>query len=118
MGWGVADCYAFSCFHDNVGLRNLPAIRHIESTDAVVDAIKLLSDRSRFEILKYISHKEAYGNEIAEHLNLTTATVSHHMGLLIAADLVKLEPRNSKMYYSLNKDTLRQYLEFYEEKLL
>ena len=90
----------------------------LKSTDAVVDAIKLLSDRSRFEILKYISHKEAYGNEIAEHLNLTTATVSHHMGLLIAADLVKLEPRNSKMYYSLNKDTLRQYLEFYEEKLL
>ena len=33
---GVAECYAFSCFHDNVGLRNLPAIRHIESADAVV----------------------------------------------------------------------------------
>ena len=33
---GVAECYAFSCFHDNVGLRNLPAIRHIKSADAVV----------------------------------------------------------------------------------
>ena len=33
---GVAECYAFSCFHDNVGLRDLPAIRHIESADAVV----------------------------------------------------------------------------------
>ena len=37
MGWGVADCYAFSCFHDNVGLRNLPAIRHFKSADAVVE---------------------------------------------------------------------------------
>ena len=33
---GVAECYAFSCFHDNVGLRDLPAIRHFKSADAVV----------------------------------------------------------------------------------
>ena len=33
---GVAVCYAFPCFHDNVGLRDLPAIRHIKGTDAVV----------------------------------------------------------------------------------
>ena len=33
---GVAECYAFSCFHNNVGLRDLPAIRHIESADAVI----------------------------------------------------------------------------------
>ena len=32
---GVAECYAFSCFHDNVGLRDFPAIRHIKGTDAV-----------------------------------------------------------------------------------
>ena len=34
--WGVAECYAFSRFHDNVGLRDLPAIRHLKGTDAVV----------------------------------------------------------------------------------
>ena len=33
---GVAESYAFSRFHDNVGLRDLPAIRHIESANAVV----------------------------------------------------------------------------------
>ena len=33
---GAAECYAFSCFHDNIGLRDLPAIRHIESADAVI----------------------------------------------------------------------------------
>ena len=39
---GVAECYAFSCFHDNVGLRDLPAIRHIKGTDAVVVNIDAL----------------------------------------------------------------------------
>ena len=33
---GVAECYAFSHFHDHVGLRDLPAIRHIKGTDAVM----------------------------------------------------------------------------------
>ena len=36
LAWDVVDDYAFSCFHNNVGLRDLPAIRHIESADAVV----------------------------------------------------------------------------------
>ena len=39
---GVAECYAFSCFHDNVGLRNLPTIRHIKGTDAVIVNIDAL----------------------------------------------------------------------------
>ena len=32
----VADRYTFSRFHDNVGLGDLPAVRHIKGTDAVV----------------------------------------------------------------------------------
>ena len=39
---GVAECYAFSRFHDNVGLRDLPAIRHSKGTDAVVVNIDAL----------------------------------------------------------------------------
>ena len=39
---GVAECYAFSCFHDNVGLRDIPAIRHIKGTDAVIVNIDAL----------------------------------------------------------------------------
>ena len=33
---GVADCYAFSRFHDDVGLRDLLVVWHIKSTNAVV----------------------------------------------------------------------------------
>ena len=39
---GVAECYAFSSFHDNVSLRDLPAIRHIKGTDAVIVNIDAL----------------------------------------------------------------------------
>ena len=88
------------------------------STERAINALKLLSDKSRFEIMRYIHSHNAYGNEIAEHLGLTTATVSHHMSALLEANLICLEQKNGKIYYHINKDTLSQYINFYEEKLL
>ncbi len=88
------------------------------STERAINAMKLLSDKSRFEIMRYIHSHNAYGNEIAEHLGLTTATVSHHMSTLLEANLISLEQKNGKIYYHINKDTLGQYINFYEEKLL
>lgn len=86
-----------------------------------MDALKLLSDKSRFAILKYISEKEeneAYGSEIAKHLGLTTATVSHHMSTLHEAGLVAVQKRKTKLFYSVNKETLKKYLEYCEQQLL
>lgn len=88
------------------------------STERAINALKLLSDKSRFEIMRYIHSHNAYGNEIAEHLGLTTATVSHHMSALLEANLISLEQKNGKIYYHINKDTLSQYINLYEEKLL
>lgn len=88
------------------------------STERAINALKLLSDKSRFEIMRYIHAHNAYGNEIAEHLGLTTATVSHHMSALLEANLISLEQKNGKIYYHINKDTLSQYINFYEERLL
>lgn len=53
---GVAECYAFSCFHDNIGLRDLPAIRHIKGTNAVVMNIDTLvgNDVLLFSVVKLI----------------------------------------------------------------
>ncbi len=48
---GVAECYAFSRFHDNVGLRDLPAIRHIKGTDAViVNALRAEYEKTPFAL--------------------------------------------------------------------
>lgn len=74
-------------------------------------ALKLLSDKSKFEILKLIKDKPAYGYEIANALNLSTSTISYHMNALITSKLIKLEKDANKIYYSLNEDTVNQILE-------
>ena len=79
--------------------------------DKLNTALKLLSDKSKFEILKLIKDKPAYGYEIANALNLSTSTISYHMNALITSKLIKIEKDANKIYYSLNEETVNQILE-------
>lgn len=87
------------------------------SVDYVTQVLKLISDKSKFEILTYIRDREAYGSELAKHLNLTTATVSHHMNALLSAGLVEIKRMDTRIYYLANKKALREVLD-YSKKLL
>lgn len=78
----------------------------------VTQVLKLLGDRSKFEILSYIRDREAYGSELAKRLNLTTATVSHHMNALLAAGLVEIRRVDNRIYYLTNKKALREVLDY------
>ena len=66
--------------------------------------LKLLSDPSKYEILKLIKNKGLYGAQLAEQMNLTTATISHHVSTLSNASLLTFEKDASRIYYHLNKD--------------
>lgn len=84
----------------------------------VTQVLKLLGDKSKFEILSYIRDREAYGSELAKHLNLTTATVSHHMNALLAAGLVELKRVDNRIYYLSNKKALEEVLDYCKKILL
>lgn len=77
----------------------------------VTQVLKLLGDESKFKILSYIRDKEAYGSELANHLNLTTATVSHHMNALMSAGLVEIKRIDTRIYYTTNKTVLKDILD-------
>ncbi len=86
------------------------ADKKAEPAMQVLPVLKLLSDRSKFEILSYISDKSAYGSELAKQMNLTTATISHHMSSMIAEGLVSIEKKENRIYYCLNKETMERVL--------
>ncbi len=89
---------------------NLSKVMQKVSSEDLYNALKLLSDKSKFEILRFIKDKPAYGFELANELNLSTSTISYHMNSLISANMVKLEKDMNKIYYSMNKDTLSSFL--------
>ncbi len=80
--------------------------------DFNISIFKNLSDKTRFQILNLLKHRELYGQEIAEKIGITMATVSYHMSYLLASNLVKLEKVGQKGYYTLNKDTLDSSIDF------
>jgi DNA-binding transcriptional ArsR family regulator len=77
-----------------------------------VNIFKSLSDNTRFEILRLISQKEMYGQEIAEKVGITMASITYHMNFLIGTNIVKVQPVGRKIYYSINKDTLKKSIGF------
>lgn len=73
--------------------------------------LKLVGDKSKFDILLFIKERPAYGTEIARQLGLTTATVSHHMNQLQSYGLVDFEIREKRVYYKTRKKEVQNIFE-------
>ncbi|MGG7165170.1 ArsR/SmtB family transcription factor [Clostridium ihumii] len=78
--------------------------------------LKILGDKSKFNIVRLLNNEQLYGSEIAQRLNLTTATVSHHMSQLLIYELVTLNKDDVKVYYKLNRDKFSELINFLIEE--
>ncbi|MBQ8821708.1 MAG: winged helix-turn-helix transcriptional regulator [Lachnospiraceae bacterium] len=88
-----------------------------EKQEYNLKVLKMLSDSSKFEILSYIKDKSAYGSQLAKHLGLTTATISHHMSALLSVGLVTMETKESKVYYKGNAKAIAEVLDYCKQVL-
>lgn len=84
-------------------VRRMRKEKDVIDVESMCSTLKLLSDRSKFDILRFISDKKAYGAQIANELHLTTPTISYHMQSLLNAKLVSVQKANNRLYYELNK---------------
>lgn len=93
-----------------VGMNVLPLKdleKQFENIGAAADALKTLGDKTKLDILRALRGQPMYGQELAALLNLSTATISYHMSLLLKHDFVLVERDNSRIYYQLNPQGLR-----------
>ncbi|WP_352420836.1 winged helix-turn-helix domain-containing protein [Proteiniborus sp.] len=73
---------------------------------------KALSDEKRLEIIKITSKRPWYNKELADYFNLTTATLSYHLNLLLDLGILNFEPSfNNRYYYTTNKEHLKKLFE-------
>ena len=80
--------------------------------------MKAFGDKSKFEILYSLKESPKYNLEIAEELQLTPATASHHMSLLLSNHMVTVEKKDGRVYYQLNQETLREIMKCFREIFL
>jgi DNA-binding transcriptional ArsR family regulator len=83
-----------------------------EQVEVNLNILKNIADKTRFQILMLLKDKEMYGQEIADKIGITMATVSYHMSYLLISNMVLIDKVGHKGYYKLNKETLRRNVEF------
>lgn len=72
-----------------------------------VSLLKVIADETRLRILGLLAERDHTGKQIADRLELTPATISHHMRKLTDAGIVSATADAQRMIYALNTDLLR-----------
>ena len=68
-----------------------------------MDAVfKALSDPTRREILRILSHGEKTAGELAEGFDMTKPSMSHHFAVLKEAGLITSRREGQQIWYRLN----------------
>lgn len=88
----------------------LPKVNLLEDSMELEKGVKALSDRNRIMILRILQKRKEYGARLANALDLTTATISHHLEILKQVRLVHEEKVGNIKYYSLNEEHFRWLL--------
>lgn len=74
------------------------------------ETLKAISDPVRRDILQMLKGGKKSAGEIAEHFNLTGATVSYHLAKLKSSDLVAEQKYKNFIYYELNTSVFEEVL--------
>ncbi len=74
------------------------------------ETLKAIADPVRRDILQMLRSGKKSAGEIAEHFNLTGATVSYHLSKLKKADLISEQKYKNYIYYELNTSVFEELL--------
>lgn len=76
--------------------------------EKIIEFARALSDKKRINIIQELNKAPRYGYELAQRLNLSSPTISHHMSILFRLGLVTTSKYENKIYYEVNKEKLKQ----------
>ena len=86
--------------------------------DKLCRNLRTVGDLRKFEILRLLADGEKYGQQLASLLDLSTATISHHMALLMECGFVEIKRESNRIYYCLNRKKLRDFIDELSSSLL
>lgn len=107
----------YLCFF--IGLDFEKAVKQISGEtelDRTINTFKNLSDKTRFRILQLLKTQKHFGQEIADKIGISMATVSYHMNYLVASGLVTIEVKGRKTFYNLNKEGFIKSMDFLKKE--
>jgi len=107
-----------TCYYGLLSSLVLKEENRNQSKDEIIQGLKALSDKSKFDILCSLKVSPKYNLEIAEQLGLTAATMSHHMNVLLSCGFVGINKQSGRVYYHLEKDSMKHFIAMLEQTFL
>lgn len=83
--------------------------------DDLTNALKVISDSTRYQVLVELTKPHAKSKDIAERLNITGAAVSFHTQKLVNSQLLLFSSQDKDRKFEVNQDLLRQVIDKLEE---
>ena len=74
------------------------------------EAFKALSDPTRRKILDLLKSKDLTAGEIADQFDMSKPSISQHLKILKAADLIEDEKQGQYIYYHLNTTVFQELI--------
>lgn len=72
--------------------------------------MKALADPIRREILNLLKQSRRSAGDIAQHFDVTNASISRHLSVLKEADLIRDTREGKFIYYDLNTSVLEEIM--------
>lgn len=79
---------------------------------------KALGDETRQNMLKLLSQKEWYGDELAQKMGLSNSTVSYHLNILLMEGFIKINRIENRTYISLLEKNIEKSLQTALKRIL
>jgi DNA-binding transcriptional ArsR family regulator len=76
---------------------------HLFDSTAMLAA---LADPARQDLVLVLARNELNVTDVAARIDLSRPTVSHHLGILRRAGLVRARKQGKEVYYRLDKDSI------------
>ncbi len=73
---------------------------------------KAIGDMNRLQIVQLLTHGERCACDILERFSITQPTLSHHMKILCAVNLVQVRKEGKWCHYSLNCEKFKEFKEY------
>lgn len=76
----------------------------------MTDTLRALADPTRREIVRILDEGDLSAGEISARFSISAPSVSHHLGVLKGAGLVRSERRGQAIIYSLEATVVQEFL--------
>lgn len=112
----------FVCGENCPHYKKINEVKSVEpNTEEIVslaDMFKLFADNTRLRIICSILNTELCVCDLCELLEMNQSTVSHQLGLLRNAKLVKYRKEGKQVYYSLQDEHVEKIISLSLEHIL